>query len=682
MPQDPATTNEPAEKAMTDLTSQRRHMVATQILARGVRDKRVLAAMGKVRREAFVPPNARYLAYADSPLPIACNQTISQPYIVAFMIEALALQGGEKALEIGAGSGYAAAVLAEIAGEVYAIERIGQLAEEAASHLLSEGYENVHVRHADGTKGWTEAAPFDAILVSAGAPELPEALARQLAVGGRMVVPVGGDPRAQELIRITRTGTDKFDLEDLADVRFVPLIGEEGWEADEPAPETARPRLVQNSPRLSATLPSLIPRHGEGFDDLETADLGPLLHRIGEARVVLIGEASHGTSEFYRMRARITQHLIEEKGFNIVAAEADWPDAARIDDYVRHRDVPPSEWEAFARFPTWMWRNEEVRTFVDWLHTHNSAKSYDFRCGFFGLDLYSLYVSIKSVIDYLDDVDPDLASIARHRYGCLSPWEADPTAYGHAALTSAYRSCERDVTDMLVDLFAKRQDPAKGGEERFFDATRNAKLVAEAERYYRIMYYGSRASWNLRDTHMFETLRDVMAYYGDHARAVVWAHNSHIGDASATEMSARGEYNVGELCRRVFGNQSYHIGFGTDHGTVAAASSWDGPMEVKAVRPSHPQSYERLFHLSNQPGLLLPLRASRNGEIAKELAKPRLERAIGVIYRPETELASHYFEAELARQFDEYIWIDRTAAITPLATGQIKGVPDTYPFGV
>jgi protein-L-isoaspartate(D-aspartate) O-methyltransferase len=440
--------------------------------------------------------------------------------------------------------------------------------------------------------------------------------------------------------------------------------------------------LVQNRPRLSATLPSLISRHGEGFDDLEAVNLDPLLDRIGESRVVLIGEASHGTSEFYRMRARITQRLIEDRGFSIVAAEADWPDAARIDDYVRHRDVPPSEWEAFARFPTWMWRNEEVRAFVDWLHMHNSARPYDFRCGFFGLDLYSLYISINAVIDYLDDVDPDLAMIARHRYGCLSPWEADPAAYGHAALTRAYRSCERDVANMLVDLFAKRQDPAKGGEERFFDATRNAKLIAEAERYYRIMYYGSRASWNLRDTHMFETLQAVMSSFGNHSKAIVWAHNSHIGDASATEMSARGEYNIGELCRRRFCSQSYHIGFGTDHGMVAAASTWDGPMEVKTVRPSHPQSHERLFHLSNQPGLLLPLRPGRDSELTDELARPRLERAIGVIYRPETELASHYFEAELSRQFDEYIWIDRSTAITPLPTGQIKGVPDTYPFGV
>lgn len=667
---------------MIDHTSRRMKMVAEQIQSRGVRDSLVLAAMGKVHREAFVPERLREVAYEDRPLPIAADQTISQPYIVAYMVEALALKGGEKVLEIGAGSGYAAAVLAEIAGEVYTVERIGQLAEKAASTLMDQGYDNVHVIHADGTRGWDEHAPFDAILVSAGAPSVPESLKAQLATGGRMVVPVGENITAQELIRITRRENGQFDREDLADVRFVPLIGEEGWEAADAAAETTRPRLVQARPRASETLPDLLARHGETFESVDDADLDPLLARIGDARIVLIGEASHGTSEFYRMRDRITRRLIEDKGFNIVAAEADWPDAARIDHYVRSRDVPPSGWEAFARFPTWMWRNQETREFVDWLHEHNKSKAYDFRCGFYGLDLYSLYNSVRAITDYLDDVDPELAMVARHRYGCLSPWEADPAAYGHAALTDSYKNCQPAVTRMLVDLYAKRLDYAQHDGERFLDAAQNAQLVINAERYYRVMYYGSRASWNLRDGHMFETLQNVMAFNGETSKAVVWAHNSHIGDASATEMSARGEHNIGELCRKGFPNQSYHIGFGTDHGTVAAASAWDGPMEVKAVQPSHRQSYERQFHLTQKPGLLLPMRAGQELDVVTELAKPRLERAIGVIYRPETELASHYFEAELPKQFDEYIWIDETSAITPLPSARIEGVPDTYPFGV
>ena len=667
---------------MYNFTELRKQMVAEQISGRGVCDARVLQAMGRVHREAFVPEHLREQAYLDKPLTIAEGQVIPQPFVVAYMIEALALTGGEKVLEIGTGSGYTAAVLAEIAGEVFAIERIGALAEKAASHLIDRGYRNVHVIHADGIRVWDEHAPFDAILVSAGAPEIPETLKSQLAKGGRLVVPVGSDPHAQELVRITRREGGQFDREDLADLRFVPLLGDEGWEVEDPFPDTRRPRMIQTRPRVSETLPSLIARRAESFDKPEDVDLDPLLQRIGDARVVLIGEASHGTSEFYRMRAHITRRLIEEKNFNIVAVEADWPDAARIDQYVRHRDVPATDWSAFARFPTWMWRNEEVREFVDWLHEHNKVKAYGSRCGFYGLDLYSLYTSVRETIDYLENIDPDLAMVARHRYGCLSPWEADPAAYGHAALTGAYRGCEKDVTRMLVDLHANRQEYTLQDGERFLDAAQNAYLVANAERYYRIMYYGSRASWNLRDSHMFETLQTVMTYNGDRSKAVVWAHNSHVGDASATEMSARGEHNIGELCRKGFGTQSYHIGFGTDHGTVAAASAWDGPMEIMNVQPAHPQSYERLFHLTGTSGLILPMRAGHELDVTLELATRRLERAIGVIYRPETELASHYFEAQLPRQFDEYIWIDETRAIAPLETGQIQGMPDTYPFGV
>lgn len=667
---------------MPDFAVQRERMVKNQIEARGVRDVRVLGAMRTVRRESFVPPAWREQAYSDSPLPIAAGQTISQPYIVAYMVEALSLHGGERVLEIGAGSGYAAAVLAEIAADVYAIERISELAEEATRRLRDDGYTNVHVLNADGTRGWAEKAPFDAILVSAGAPVVPESLKSQLSVGGRMVIPVGADKRAQELVRITRRDTDRFDREDLADVRFVPLIGEQGWEVTEPSPETAPPRVVQSRPRVNQTLPSLIRRNSESFDTPEEATLEALLKRIGDARIVLIGEASHGTSEFYRLRARITQRLIAEKGFTIVAAEADWPDAARVDHYVRHREAPPSEWVAFARFPTWMWRNVEVRDFVDWLHEHNKSLPMPQRAGFYGLDLYSLYSSARAVIDYLEDVDPDLAAVARWRYGCLSPWEADPAAYGYAALTGKFQGCEHDVARMLAELHARRQDYAHKDGSRFLDAAQNAALVANAERYYRIMYYGSRASWNLRDTHMFETLHRVLEEHGNESKAVVWAHNSHVGDASATEMSLRGEYNIGQLCRQAFGEHAYHIGFGTDHGTVAAASNWEEPMQIMAVRPAHPQSYERLFHLTEQPGLVLPLRHNQNLELVSELAERRLERAIGVIYRPETELASHYFEADLPRQFDEYLWIDESSAVTPLTTAELGGVPDTYPFGV
>ena len=356
----------------------------------------------------------------------------------------------------------------------------------------------------------------------------------------------------------------------------------------------------------------------------------------------------------------------------------DWPDAARVDHYVRHLGYPPSEWTAFARFPVWMWRNNEVGAFIDWLRQHNAPLKGASRVAFHGLDLYSLYDSIRAVLKYLDQVDPHSARVARERYGCLTPWQSDPATYGHAALTGAYPTCEADVVRVLTDLLHKRRDYAERDGERFMDAVQNARLITNAERYYRIMYYGSRASWNLRDSHMFETLKTLLAFYGSRSKAIIWAHNSHIGNAAATEMFSRGEYNLGHLCRKEFGDFAYAIGFGTNTGTVAAVSNWDGPMEIKTVLPSIPDCYEHVCHETGKPSFLLNLR--RSNEMG--LRKPRFERAIGVIYRPETELASHYFQVVLPEQFDEYVWFDETRAITPFETKTLEDLPDTYPFGL
>ena len=672
----------PASKEVNSCAARRAQMVERNIAGRGVRDELVLDAMRGVPRELFLPNSLREFAYEDSPLPIAGEQTISQPYIVAFMVEALMLKGGEKVLEIGAGSGYAAAVLSKIAAHVYTVERLGQLAEKAAATLAELGYDNVHVLHGDGTKGWPEHAPYDAIVVAAGGPQVPESLKEQLKIGGRLVIPVGADQRAQELVRVVRISKDEYRSEDIADVRFVPLIGEEGWAgAEGEARAPARRALRPVSPGEEALVRNLADA-AESFASIETADLGPLMERIGSARIVLLGEATHGTSEFYRMRERITRELIVKKGFRFVAIEADWPDAARVDHYVRHFQYPPSEWTAFARFPTWMWRNTEVRDFVGWLRKHNGTAEKSQRVAFHGLDLYSLYDSIRSVLNYLDEVDPESAKVARERYGCLTPWQRDPATYGHAALTGTYPTCEADVVRALGDLLAKRRAYAEHDGERFLDAEQNARLVANAERYYRIMYYGSRASWNLRDNHMFETLKNLLAFHGADSKAVVWAHNSHVGNAAATEMGARGEYNIGQLCRKEFGDKAYLVGFGTHSGTVAAASDWDGPMEVKKVRPALPNSYEQLCHSTGLARFMLGLRGRGDLCGPNGLGKERLERAIGVIYRPETELASHYFQANLPQQFDEYVWFDDTHAVTPLDTAEIKGLPDTYPFGV
>lgn len=658
---------------MADVVSARERMVRTQIAARGVHDRAVLEAMLAVPREAFLPEELHEFAYDDHPLPIAEGQTISQPYIVALMTAALELRPHDRVLEIGTGSGYAAAVLGHVAREVYTIERHAVLADTAAARLRALGYDNVHVMHGDGTLGWPEHAPYDAIVVAAGGPRIPEALEAQLAVGGRLVIPVGDDKSMQTMVRVTRQADGSLRREDLGDVRFVPLVGAQAWAEDD---WTGHPAVrTGDTPSVARLLRETVEPLQGGVDD---ADVGALLERIGDARVVLIGEATHGTSEFYALRAHITKALIRSKGFTIVAAEADWPDAARLHRYAR--SLPPSpvpEWRSFARFPTWMWRNHEVAGFVEWLREWNTGHA---PVGFYGLDLYSMYRSIQLVVDYLDRVDPEAARTARQRYGCLTPWEGDPAVYGRAAVSGRYRTCEAEAVAMLRDLLAREIDYASRDGEHFLDAVGNARVVANAEAYYRAMYYGGDASWNRRDQHMFETLESLLRFHGPQSKAILWEHNSHLGDAAATQMGVQGQLNVGHLCRQAFGDRAYLIGFGTDHGTVAAAHDWDGPMEVMRVRPSHPQSYERLCHDSERPAFLLPLRTPAREDVRAELMAPRLERAIGVVYRPDTELQSHYFHAVLPLQFDEYVWIDQTRAVRPVTDDDARRLLRTHPF--
>ena len=433
--------------------------------------------------------------------------------------------------------------------------------------------------------------------------------------------------------------------------------------------------------RTSADVAALIAESAEPFDTLSSADLSPLVDRIGDARVVLIGEATHGTSEFYRMRQLITRRLIEQRGFSIVAAEADWPDAEHVDEYVRARAGKEDRaGEAFSRFPLWMWRNAEVLGFVEWLRHHNDIlDNQALKVGFYGLDLYSLYTSIHEVIRYLNDVDPELAASARDRYGCLQPFRHDPALYGRAVLSNRHKECQDDVMDILKRMLHRRMEYSAHDGESYLDASQNAHVVATAERFYTMMYYGAPESWNLRDSHMFETLQRLLAHRGDSSKAVVWAHNSHVGDAAATSMSERGELNIGRLVREEYGTRAYLIGFGTHDGTVAAASDWGGNVEIKDVRPSYPESYERLCHQSGIKNFFLPLRDA-NDALRVELTDRRLERAIGVIYRPETELQSHYFEASLPGQFDEYIWIDRTSAVQPLERSAAPELPERHPF--
>jgi len=423
-------------------------------------------------------------------------------------------------------------------------------------------------------------------------------------------------------------------------------------------------------------------------------DYDPLLNLIGEARFCLLGEATHGTHEFYRERAEITKRLIKEKGFTAIAVEADWPDAFRVNRYVRGLSDDKNANEAlggFERFPTWMWRNTVIFDFIEWLRDYNSSlPASATKVGFYGLDLYSLYTSIEAVLNYLAKIDPEAAKRARYRYSCFEHFGDDTQAYGYAATFDLSESCEREVIDQLIDLRRRAADYAsrdgRVAQDEFFFAEQNARLVLNAERYYRTMFRGRVESWNLRDRHMAETLDALVAHLNSQAqqaKIAVWEHNSHLGDARATYMADYGELNVGQLVREKHGAEAILIGFTTYTGTVTAASDWGGPAERKRVRPALKESYEALFHEMDRANFLLTLR--NNKKVSTVLQTPRLERAIGVIYLPETERQSHYFEARLSKQFDAVIHFDETHALEPLereALWESGEPPETFPTGV
>jgi len=418
-----------------------------------------------------------------------------------------------------------------------------------------------------------------------------------------------------------------------------------------------------------------------------------LLDLIGDAHFVLLGEASHGTHEFYRERARITQRLIAQKGFNAVAIEGDWPDTYRVNRFVRGLGDDPFAIDAlagFRRFPTWMWRNTDVVDFVDWQRACNDAQPARQRTGFYGLDLYSLHGSMEAVLRYLEKTDPEAAGRARERYACFDQFGEDSQVYGLMTGLRGIEGCEDDVIATLVELrrrAATAAPSANADAEDAFDAEQNARLVKNAEAYYRSMYLSDVSSWNLRDRHMVETLGALERHLGRHGtrpKIVVWAHNSHLGDARATEMGqSRGELNVGQLVREQHGRDAVLVGFSTHRGSVTAASDWGAPAERKHVVPSRPDSHENLMHATGIDRFLLPLRG--DGRHVQALRALRLERAIGVIYRPETERQSHYFFARLSDQFDALIHIDVTRAVEPLersAEWDGTDVPETYPAGV
>lgn len=429
----------------------------------------------------------------------------------------------------------------------------------------------------------------------------------------------------------------------------------------------------------------------------QPADMDRLLELIGDSPLVLLGEATHGTREFYRLRAQLTRRLIVDKGFDALAVEADWPSALRASRYAQGASDDASAADAltgFARFPRWMWRNTQVVALIDWLRGHNEAQPPERRVGFYGLDLYSLRESMHAVLQYLDQADPDAAQRARARYACFDDLAEDPQAYGHAVAFGLRDDCAQEAVSQLAELLNQslqhlRHDGAAAADELFY-AQQNARVVRNAETYYRSMFSGRTDSWNVRDEHMGQALRELRAHLarqrGRAGRVVVWAHNSHIGDARATDAAVRGQLNLGQLAREQAADprEVFLLGFTTHTGSVAAADDWDAPVRRKQVLPSREDSIERLLHDSGVSQFVLPLRDAP-AELRSALLEPRRERAIGVIYRPDTELWSHYFAASLAMQFDAVVHVDRTHALRPLEAEhpwEHEAEPETFPSGM
>lgn len=416
------------------------------------------------------------------------------------------------------------------------------------------------------------------------------------------------------------------------------------------------------------------------------------LARLARARFALLGEATHGTQEFYAERAVLTRALVADHGFTGIVIEGDWPDAWRVNRYIQWRSDDADAGAAlsgFQRFPTWMWCNTVVRDLVEWLREFNRDRPPSRQAGFYGMDLYSLFASMRAVLDHLDRTDPEAAQRARYRYGCFDHFAEDSQAYGYAASFGMKPSCEDEVVQQLREMNRRAADglsPRGRDRDEAFFAQQNARLVRNAEEYYRTMFHGRVSSWNLRDSHMVETLQALERHLGSHAgppRMVVWAHNSHLGDAAATEMGERGEWNVGQLARDRWGDDAVLVGFTTHHGTVTAASEWDGAAERKRVRPALPGSCEALLHEAGVARAWLPLRG--DAAMQRLWAAPRLQRAIGVLYLPHSERVSHYFHARLAQQFDVLVHIDETQALVPLHPEPIwhaGEAPETYPTGL
>jgi len=414
------------------------------------------------------------------------------------------------------------------------------------------------------------------------------------------------------------------------------------------------------------------------------ADLQPLLQRIGNARCALLGEASHGTHEFYTWRTLLSQRLIEEQGFNFIAVEGDWPDCYRINRYVKGRSDPHDGGRdvlsAFERWPTWMWANEEVLDLIEWLRQFNAGRPEEKKVGFYGLDVYSLWESLYQVMGYLRKVDGKALEVARRAFHCFEPYGEDEQEYA-AATRFCPESCEQEVVNLLKAIRAQAPTYGQDGREAHFAAEQNALVLKNAETYYRTMVQSDNESWNVRDRHMAETLERLLNFHGPRSRAIVWEHNTHVGDARFTDMADAGMVNMGQLAREAHGEDgAVLVGFGSHHGSVIAGEYWGAPMEAMEVPDGRPDSWEDVLHRACQGDRLFVFDRSPGADWLEW----RGQRAIGVVYRPNYEAFGNYVPTVLPRRYDAFLYLDRTEALRPLhlRRPEVEEVPETYPSGV
>lgn len=636
---------------------------------KGISNKLLLEAFQNIPEALFSSETMRTYFHQDLKSEENLDKIDPKIITVTRILEQLQVKEENKILITGVNSVSILAALSKIYKDVYAVEKTEAYAIWTLEVLKEIGITNVHLQTGNLEDGWTEQAPFNAILIATELKEIPTTLKIQLKVGAKLLAPIGPDWTHVMLKSIERVSETEYVTKALRGKYYIPK------------PKTLPKTSTKVYPESEIT--EEIKTNSIPFKTIKDFPMDGLLERIGDANVVLLGEASHGTSEFYTTREEITKALIEKKGFNLVCAEADWPDAEHVNNYIKNR-YESEDWMPFMDFPKWMWRNKEALSLMEWLKEHNTK--HNNTVGFYGLDLYGLENSINLLVKNLKNIDSELSDLAKSHYSGIIPYMTKPELYGRLVKDKALVSSEKEIANMLFDLLKNKNK--LNHSEAYFHAYQNATVVADAEHYYRTMHLDSTDSWNLRDAHMFYTLKSLLSYFGgkskNESKAVVWAHNSHIGNAMGTEMYERGEINIGHLCKEHFGSKAYTIGFGTHTGTVAAANNWGEEVKIMSVNESAPGSYENLFHKTNIPNFTLPLRAEHSGEKLREvLSSPKLERAIGVIYRPKTELRSHYFKASLPLQFDEYIWFNETKAVTPL-TGKTEASKhiDEHPFGL